>query len=344
MNAATPEAEAFEQFARTARDSSPLYEHLARCVSTDWQLLALTDGVRPRHLQPNLLFAAVHYLLLKGDGPELARSYGSLGGRPPFEPDVFRHFRSFCLTHEGAIRRIVTARRVQTNEVRRCAALVPGFSCAAEALHASTASFVEIGASAGFNLQWDRYRCDYDDGLAWGNEFAVLQLACELRGGGRPSFAGLPKVAQRYGIDIAPLDARNADDVLWLRALTWPEHADRRRFLDLAVEVARFDPPKLIAGDAAEIFPSVVEGVAPDLPIIVYHSFTMNQLDTEQRELLEDAFCRLGARRPLARVGFEWAVGAPYPNLSLTNYTEVRIERCVLAECDPHCAWLRWVE
>ena len=305
-------------------------------------LLALTHDVRPRHLQPNLLFAAVHYLLLKGGHSELTRSYGSLGGSTPFEPDVFRHFRSFCLSRDRDIRLLTTERRVQTNEVRRCAALVPGFSSAADLLGTDRAAFVEIGASAGLNLQWDRYRCEYGRDVVWGEPTAELELSCELRGGGLPTVDRLPKIVQRYGIDISPLDVRNADDVLWLQALTWPEHADRRKLLERAVDVARRDPPKLIAGDAADVFPSVAEGIAPDLPVIVYHSFTMNQFDTEQRELLEDAFCRIGARRPLARIGFEWPAGAEHPSLSLTNYSAVQIERSMLATCEPHCEWMRW--
>jgi hypothetical protein len=343
VNAATPEAEAFEHFARTARGSSPLYEHLARRVATDNQLLALTVDVRPRHLQPNLLFAAVHYLLLKGAETKLAHSYASLTGSPAFEPDVFRHFRSFCLAHENKIRTLTTTRRVQTNEVRRCASLVPGFVRAASALGVDRAAFVEIGASAGLNLQWDRYRCDYGDDLVWGEPSADVSFACELRGEKRPNVQPLPKIAQRYGVDIDPLDVRNADDVLWLKALTWPECADRMALLERAVDVARADPPKLIAGDAAEIFPSVAESIAPDLAVIVYHSFTMNQFDLDQREELEDAFCQIGASRALARVGFEWPTGAEWPSLSLTNYSAVQIERWMLATCEPHSSWMRWV-
>jgi hypothetical protein len=342
VSAPTPEAEAFEHFARTARDSSPLYEHLARRVATDAELLALTAGIRPRHLQPNLLFGAAHYLLLKGERSDLARSYPSLGGASPFAPDVFRQFRVFCLAHADAIRNIVATRRVQTNEVRRCAALVPGFASAADALDADRAAFVEIGASAGLNLLWDHYRCTYDHDLAWGEPAAGLIFSCELRGDGRPDIERLPSIVQRYGIDITPLDVRYADDLLWLKALTWPEHADRRDLLERAVAIARRDPPKLIAGDAAEIFPSIADGIAPEVPVIVYHSFTMNQLDTQQREMLEDAFCRIGARRPLARVGLEWPAGADYPSLSLTNYSAVQIKRWMLAECEPHCAWMRW--
>ncbi|HEY5094374.1 MAG TPA: DUF2332 domain-containing protein [Candidatus Eremiobacteraceae bacterium] len=343
VNGATPEAEAYEHFARTARDSSPLYEHLAQRVAIDTQLLALTGNVRPRHLQPNLLFAAVHYLLLEGAQSDLSRSYTTISGATSFEPDVFRHFRIFCIAHADEIRALTSTRRVQTNEVRRCASLVPAFASAANVLGTQRAAFVEIGASAGLNLQWDRYRCDYDRDLAWGDPSALVRFECELRGGKYPAVRPLPAIVQRYGIDIDPLDVRNAEDVLWLRALTWPECTDRLELLERAIDVARAEPPTLIAGDAAEVFPVVVESIAPDLAVIVYHSFTMNQFGTEQREMLEDALCELGARRPLARVGFEWPVGAEFPVLSLTNYSAVQIDRSMLAMCHPHSTWMRWV-
>jgi hypothetical protein len=343
VKAPTPETEIFELFARSARDSSPLYEHLARRVATDDGLLAMAADVRPRHLQPHLLFAAVHYLLLKGAPSELRRAYASVGGTSPFAADVFRHFRSFCHAHAQEIQVLTSTRRVQTNEVRRCSALVAGISCAAGALQTDHAALIEIGASAGLNLQWDRYRCDYGDDIAWGEADATVALTCELRGDGRPRFDRLPRIDQRFGIDIAPVDVRYADDLLWLNALTWPEHEDRRALLVRAAEIAKADPPRLIAGDAADILPSVAESIGLDLPLIVYHSFTMNQFGTEKRESLEDAFCRIGARRPLTRVGLEWAIGAECPTLSLTNYSGVRIERSLLAECDPHGSWMRWM-
>lgn len=343
MKVPTPETEIFELFAREARSTSPLYEHLARRVATDEDLLAMTAAVRPRHLQPHLLFAAVHYLLLKGAQSELRRAYSSVGGTSPFAADIFRHFRAFCHAHGREIEALTSTRRVQTNEVRRCSALVAGISCAADALRADRATFIEVGASAGLNLQWDRYQCDYGNEIAWGEADATVALTCELRGDGRPQFDRLPHIDQRFGIDIAPVDVRNADDLLWLNALTWPEHEDRRVLLARAAEIAKVDPPRLIAGDAADILPSVAESIAPELPLIIYHSFTMNQLGTEKRESLEDAFCRIGARRPLARVGLEWAIGAECPTLSLTNYSGVQIDRSLLAECDPHGAWMRWM-
>jgi hypothetical protein len=59
--------EIFERFARDEfHSSSPLYERLSNSVAKDPELLALAAQCRKGERIPNLLFAAVHYLLLKG--------------------------------------------------------------------------------------------------------------------------------------------------------------------------------------------------------------------------------------------------------------------------------------
>ncbi len=69
-------------------------------------------------------------------------------------------FRAFCLDRRAEIEAIVSTRNTQTNEVGRCAAIVP----ALELVHRDTAqplSLLEVGASAGLNLEFDRYASRY---------------------------------------------------------------------------------------------------------------------------------------------------------------------------------------
>ena len=68
-------SERFRQFADEVRESSPLYERLSIAIAGDDELLDLGAAARPGQPVPNLLFAAIHYLLLTGPAHPLARFY-----------------------------------------------------------------------------------------------------------------------------------------------------------------------------------------------------------------------------------------------------------------------------
>ena len=110
-----------------AQNASPLYAHLALAVADDPELLALVAEADQSTTVANLFFAAVHYLLM--DDPR--RSARRLLSRSDPEPrpidEAYPVFRAYCLEHAGEIRALVNTRRVQTNEVRRCARSCPRY-------------------------------------------------------------------------------------------------------------------------------------------------------------------------------------------------------------------------
>lgn len=69
---------------------------------------------------------------------------------------------------------------VQTNEVGRCAALLFGFLTVA-GKDPPPLRLLEIGASAGLNLRWDRYRYEAN-GFAWGPADSQVRVELELNG------------------------------------------------------------------------------------------------------------------------------------------------------------------
>ena len=71
----------FERFAKLeVHDHSPLYERLSLGVAGDPEVLALASQARRGQPTPNLFFAAVHLLLLKGAEHPIAASYPSISG------------------------------------------------------------------------------------------------------------------------------------------------------------------------------------------------------------------------------------------------------------------------
>jgi len=68
--------------------SSPLYEHLATKIANDEDLLDIASSIPQDQPAPNLLLAAVHYLLATSNDP-LTNYYASLTSSPHPIQEVF---------------------------------------------------------------------------------------------------------------------------------------------------------------------------------------------------------------------------------------------------------------
>src|SRR5215472_8727093 len=91
---------------------SPLYARVARAVAASDDVLALVREAPPQSHQPNVLLAAVHYLLLGGLAHPLAAVYA---GESRADPGP--EFVDVCLTHRDEILELLATRHTNTNEV-----------------------------------------------------------------------------------------------------------------------------------------------------------------------------------------------------------------------------------
>lgn len=136
----------------THAHGSPLYGVLCAVVADSDELLRILNRILNRPY-PNVFFAAVHYLLMKGDGPELAGFYPSLTDDPEPLAAVGRPFREFVVSREEEIIELGRTRHTQTNGCRRCVALLPAIWRSG----LSRFHLVDLGTSAGLNLLVDLY-------------------------------------------------------------------------------------------------------------------------------------------------------------------------------------------
>lgn len=342
-------AEGFRRFA-TAQTvaSSPLYMQLSLKIADDPTLLAIANYTNwPSQPPPNMLFGAVHSLLLSGVPHPLARFYPSVSGASALTSveDAYPYFRDFCLSYQDEIISLLQTRLVQTNEVQRCACWLPAFGLVAKLGGEQPLSLVEIGCSAGLNLLWDYYGYDYGDGAKYGDLTSPLQLTCELRGEVRPPFpTSLPSVASRVGLDLNPLDVSNPADIFWLRSLIWPEHQARAATLEKAVRLAQAHHPTLLKGNALALLPAILDDAPPDTTLCLYHSFVLYQFSQAMQEELQDIIIQASHKRPIFVLSMEgrWEQG---PLLSLTPFADgVRHTEQPLALCNGHGAWLEWLD
>jgi len=203
-------------------------------------------------------------------------------------------------------------------------------------------ALVELGPSAGLNLLLDRYRYDYD-GRVVGDADSPVTIESTVHEGDPPLPADPPAIHSRVGLDLHPLDVTDADDADWLRALMWPSHTDRRALLAGALDVARRDPPRLVAGDLLEDLPPVLDGIPDDVPVCVFNTLVLYQVPKEVCGRLE---ARL--RERMADRALHWLTGAPglsggdSVGLDWVRREGGAVRRDRLVDHAPHGAWLDW--
>ena len=143
------------------RTGSLLYARLSEGIGTDDELKTLCARARPGQPHANLILGAVHFLLLRGAEHRLKRFYATLGGGVSAQAeDPFPDFRDFVQAHRAAIQRLIESRVTNTNEIGRSALLHLGFRVIASEVD-GTLGLVEIGPSAGLNMNWDSYGVRY---------------------------------------------------------------------------------------------------------------------------------------------------------------------------------------
>jgi hypothetical protein len=329
----------FERFASDcAALDSPFYERLSMLVANHSGLLDLA-ACAPREPIPNLFFGAVHYLLLDGAQHDLREYYPSIAKQPREDANLLATLACFCSRFRLELERLVKSRLVQTNEVNRCAVLAPAFAIAYEEGRRQPMTVVEIGASAGLNLLWDRYRIAYSDGSVLGDSESKIRIACDNRGVPiAPGLARRPHIAGRVGVDLNPVDLHDEDARLWLRALVWPDHRERAARLEAAIELAVQSTLKLIRGDALKVIPRLLADVPRETTLCVYHSSVLYQFSHEERELFASLLADSSTDRPIWQVSAENEEG-----LWLHNYRGGRMaSKQFLGDFDAHGRWLCW--
>lgn len=307
-------ADVFRTQARTSREmGSALYGALlaraADDVAAGGPLFAWVRDFAGHPVLDNVPLRAMgtlHADVLAGRAPALAAFYPSAGGR--FDPDpAWRALRAHVEAHLDDLRSRLDE-PIQTNEVRRCCALLGGFLDVA-ARHRLPLRCLEIGASAGLNLAFDRYA------YALGpHRFgpAEAPLVLDARWSGPPPALGAPlRVAGRAGCDRRPVDLRDPAERLRLLSYVWPDQPERVERLRRAVALAAEDPPPLIARRAGDWLPEVLAEERPGAATVVFQSVMWWYLPEAERASVTATVHAAGARaradRPLGWLRMEGA-------------------------------------
>jgi hypothetical protein len=227
------------------------------------------------------LMGAVHRLVLTGDAPELARHYPSAGGEPG---DAWPAFLDVLRERRDDLRELVE-RPVQTNETARCAPVLCAFLEVAR-VTGRPVRLLEVGASAGLNLAFDRYRYELADDR-WGPPSSPVTIRAALDG--RPPLDAPLAVASRAGCDARPLDPRSEDDCLTLTSYVWPDQVERLARLRAALDVAAGTGVRVERAAAADWAEAQLREEIPGVTTVVFHSIVMQYLTDDERARFERA-------------------------------------------------------
>jgi hypothetical protein len=289
--------------------TSPLYRSLSRTVAAHNQLLDLAAQGRPGQYPTFLFFGAVHWLLLHGADHPLASFYPSVAGAGALPPaGSGPALVSFCQPYEAELTETISTRLVQTNQVQRALGLRLGLATIARDVPGPV-HLIEVGASAGLILRFDRYGYQVD-GRRYGDQASPVQLAADLYGTAPlPDLDVLPKIASVLGVDLNPVDVLDPDARGWLEALVWPENHRQRAVLAAAFALAAADPPPIRAGDAIDVLPGIASGLPAGQPRVVFHSATRMHVPADRLAAFDAAIACLNDTGPLWWLSIEGTRG-----------------------------------
>jgi hypothetical protein len=329
-----------------ARLGSPLYGAILDAAGDDaaqggptWRLLEGREREPARAFLALRLTGAVHRLVLMGGLPKLASLYPSVGGEADLDIAP-RRFIEVLADHSGEVREHLD-RPVQTNEVGRCAGLIGGFLLVARETGLPL-DVLEVGASAGLNLHFDRYRYS-SGGASWGDPDSPVSFGDVFEGAAPPLDTKLV-VAERRGCDASPLDPRSEEDRLSLMSYVWPDQTNRFGLLRGALEIAARDSVAVEQSGAADWAERVLAEPRAGVATVLFHSIVVQYLTPEEATALHEAITAAGARAT-TEAPFAWLFlepgGGDQADVRLTLWPDG--EERLLARTGFHAGKVDWL-
>jgi hypothetical protein len=297
----------------------------------DWPTNPRADALSLR------LAGALHAAVLTGRDAALAALYPGYAAAWRTS-DVWPVARAFLDRERVWVAEFIRS-APQTNETRRSIALLSGFLTFAQNWHGPVDT-LEIGASAGLNLNWDRFAYRTRD-WSWGDDGPVV-IDTDWNGPPPPTDERID-VRHRAACDLNPLDIRDEAQRLRLKSYIWPDQPDRLARFDGAVALALANDVRVERADAAVWIADRLARRASDAATIVYHSIFLQYPPREARAAIVDAIQRAGAEAtpeaPLAWVRLEpegVTDGVDTPRMVADIHVWPGGERRILAYTDGH--------
>lgn len=278
----------------------------------------------------------IHALARRGTDPELTALYKGAGGDPS------KIIPRIVSEHDDFLSKWLD-RPPQTNEVARAGVLWPGMMEIARRF-GSAMEWLELGSSAGLNLNMDRFAYDLG-GVRAGDETSRVKIRPEWVGS--PPACAAVNVVDRVGVDLDPVNLSDPAEVERLTSFVWVGMAERMARIEGAIAIAEEHPPRVQCGDLVEWLEARLRlPQKPGVTRVVFHSITFQYIPEAARskveELLHVAGQQATAERPLARLQMEMVEFGKPIHLSLQCWPGGGALE-TLAHVHPHGTKIGWL-
>ena len=324
---------------------STLYADLIEGLSADYVAGGITRTLlpgaseRPVHdAVPLRLLGALHRLALTGVAPGAARHFPTTGGTPG---DSMVSDCLAVLTTHSAYVTTALAQQVQTNEVARSIVpLVLGRWLAS--IGVDTYAHLEVGASAGLNLNFARYGAD-DGAVRMGDPASAVLFGPEWFEGppALPAASAVPFVV--HGADPHPVDIATDEGRTRLLSFIWPDQTERFERARAALAIAAEHPPVVTRASADTWLARELPGLRTSATV-VFHSIVWQYLGAAVQDAMRAVLDSEGSRRTTG-APLVWARMEPAGAVADVRATVWRggaPEEHTLAEIGFHGRGLRW--
>jgi hypothetical protein len=278
----------------------------------------------------------IHALARRGTDGELTALYKGLGGTVgDIIPRIIRDYDTMLEPWLD--------RPPQTNEVGRAGLLWPGLMEISRRFGPDM-ELIELGASAGLNMNLDRFGYDLG-GLKAGDVASPVQIKPDWSGP-QPAYAPV-NVTSRIGVDREPVDLRDPAEVERLTAFVWADMTERMARIEGAIAIAAEHPLRIEKADLVEwLEAQLARPQASGVTRVIYHSIVFQYIPQAARDRVEELLAEAGASastdHPLARLQMEmFEYGAPI-ELRLQCWPGGGVHE-LLATSHPHGAKIRWI-
>lgn len=269
---------------------SPFYEGLARACAEDAELMALAAGASKGQPYNHIFFGAIHFLLL-GDPSDPFASYFGFGERAPVaDAATFAALKDFCRRRHAEIATLLKTRTVQYSMVNRASFVVALIGHVLRKGATEPLSLIEVGSSAGLLTVFDHYNYDFGPYGRLGDPASPSVKVAKFEGKPPPIPDHMPKIIERVGIDLNPIEPLDLVERRWIEGLMAPDMYDDRRVLRQALDARARIPLRTIKGDALLKVPNVLSSMPGTICLL--HSFCLYQwpaaLQVEFHDMLRE--------------------------------------------------------